>query len=186
MEISELMVELEKHQSSSYGWALSCCGRSGAEAEDVLQTTYLKILEGKARYRGEASFKTWLFAVIRKTAASERRKNVLRRLRLPGLRSQHDRVPTSQEPDVAWELSERQVFFRRALQLLPARQQEALHLVFYQDLSLREAALVMGVSIGAARTHYQRGKKRLRQLLGESERIHGVEWRRENNPSAIS
>ena len=186
MEISELMAELEKHQSSSYGWALSCCGRSGAEAEDVLQTTYLKILEGKACYRGEASFKTWLFAVIRKTAASERRKNVLRRLRLPGFRSQHDRVPTSQEPDVAWELSERQVFFRRALQSLPARQQEALHLVFYQDLSLREAALVMGVSIGSARTHYERGKKRLRKLLGESERIHGVEWRRENNPSAIS
>ena len=100
MEISELMAELEKHQSSSYGWALSCCGRSGAEAEDVLQTTYLKILEGKACYRGEASFKSWLFAVIRKTAASERRKNVLRRLRLPGLRSQHDRVPASQEPDV--------------------------------------------------------------------------------------
>ncbi len=186
MEISELMAELEKHQSSSYGWALSCCGRSGAEAEDVLQTTYLKILEGKACYRGEASFKTWLFAVIRKTAASERRKNVLRMLRLPGLRSQHDRVPASQEPDVACELSERQLFFRRALRSLPARQQEALHLVFYQDLSLREAALVMGVSIGAARTHYQRRKKRLRQLLGESERIHGVEWRRENNPSAIS
>ena len=186
MEISELMTELEKHQSSSYGWALSCCGRSGAEAEDVLQTTYLKILEGKACYRGEASFKTWLFAVIRKTAASERRKNMLRRLRLPGLQSQHDRVPASQEPDVACGLSERQLFFRSALQSLPARQQEALHLVFYQDLSLREAAMVMGVSIGAARTHYERGKKRLRQLLGESERVNGVEWRREKNPSAIS
>jgi RNA polymerase sigma factor (sigma-70 family) len=186
METCELVAELEKHQSSSYGWALSCCGRSATEAEDVLQITYLKILEGKACYRGEASFKTWLFAVIRKTAASERRKNVMRRLRLPGLLSSHERVTSSQEPDVAWEISERQEFFRRALQALPSRQREALHLVFYQDLSLREAAVVMAVSIGAARTHYDRGKKRLRKLLEESERIHGVEWRRENNPSAIS
>lgn len=186
METSELMAELEKHQSSSYGWALSCCGRSAAEAEDVLQITYVKILEGKACYRGEASFKTWLFAVIRKTAASERRQNVLRRLKLPGLRGSYDRAPANQEPDVVWEISERQQLFRHALQSLPGRQQEALHLIFYQDLSLREAALVMGVSLGAARTHYDRGKKRLRKLLAESEKTHGVEWRRENNPSAVS
>lgn len=111
MEISELMAELEKHQSSSYGWALSCCGRGAAEAEDVLQTTYLKILEGKACYRGEASFKTWLFAVIRKTAASERRNNVLRRLKLPGLRSQHDRVPTSEEPVLPGSFQNARCFF---------------------------------------------------------------------------
>jgi RNA polymerase sigma-70 factor (ECF subfamily) len=44
-----------------------------------LQTVYLKILEGKARYRGEASLKTWLFAVIRKTAIGEYRKRLVRR-----------------------------------------------------------------------------------------------------------
>ena len=36
------------------------------EAEEVLQTVYLKIFEGNARFRGESSLKTWLFAVIRK------------------------------------------------------------------------------------------------------------------------
>src|SRR2546422_5376887 len=41
-----------------------------------------KILEGKARFRGESSLKTWLFAVIRKTAATEYRRKLLRGLRL--------------------------------------------------------------------------------------------------------
>jgi DNA-directed RNA polymerase specialized sigma24 family protein len=37
-------------------------------------TAYLKILQGRARYRDGAAFKTWLFAVIRLTAADERRR----------------------------------------------------------------------------------------------------------------
>ena len=60
---------------------MSCCRRDRSDAEEVLQTVYLKILEGKARFRGEASLKTWLFAVIRKTAATEYRRNLLRKLR---------------------------------------------------------------------------------------------------------
>ena len=48
---------------------------------------------------------------------------------------------------------------------LSGRQQEVLHLVFYQQLTVEEAAGIMGVSVGSARTHYQRGKERLRAEL---------------------
>ena len=80
MEISELKAELEKLHPASFGWALSCCRRNHADAEEVLQTGYLKILQGKAIYRGESKLQRWLFAVIRKTAISERRKQWLRSL----------------------------------------------------------------------------------------------------------
>src|SRR5438874_1009563 len=80
MDTAELQGELEKLHSASFGWALSCCRRDYAEAEEVLQTVYLKIFESKARYSGEASLKTWLFAVIRNTAISEYRKRLLRNL----------------------------------------------------------------------------------------------------------
>lgn len=178
MEISELKGELEKLHPASFGWALSCCGRNPAEAEEVLQTVYLKILQGKAIYRGESKLQTWLFAVIRKTAISERRKQWLRTLiSLP--------VTTLEDLGSEFERSEMQQRFQRALAQLPARQRETLHLVFYQDLSLSEAAEVMNISLGSARRHYERGKKRLRATLDREGVEYGIGWNRKENSSAV-
>ena len=186
MDIAELKAELEQYHTACFGWALSCCARDRGEAEEVLQTVYLKILEGKARFRGEASLKTWLFAVIRKTAATEYRRNLLRKLRSAvGSEQVREREPTGGEVDAAFDRSEEQMRFRLALQRLPARQREALHLVFYEDLSLREAADVMGVSIGSTRQHYERGKKRLREVLERTEVDYGISWRGKENPGSV-
>lgn len=186
MDITELKAELEKLHSASFGWALSCCRGDRSEAEEVLQTVYLKILEGKARYRAEASLKTWLFAVIRKTAVSEYRRSLLRKLRFSE-NADHlaFEVSVHSEQDITLERSELQLRFRRALNSLPARQRQALHLVFYENLSLREAAEVMSVSIGSARQHYERGKKHLRETLKRTEVAYANNWRGTEFPDAV-
>jgi len=181
MEITELKAELERLHTASFGWALSCCRQNRSDAEEVLQTVYLKILQGKALYRGESKLQTWLFAVIRKTAISERRKQLLRSLSSivsPGTGS-------NVELESDFERTEMQRRFQEALAQLPARQRETLHLVFYQDLSLSEAAEVMNVSVGSARRHYERGKKRLREALDREGVDYGVGWRRKENSGAV-
>ena len=179
MEIADLKAELERLHSASFGWALSCCRRDATEAEEVLQTVYLKILEGKARFRGESSLKTWLFAVIRKTAISERRKQWLRTLVPIAGTVSEDKLESE------FERSETQQRFQQALSQLPARQRETLHLVFYQELSLSEAAAVMNVSIGSARRHYERGKKRLREALDREGVTYGIGWKRKENSGVV-
>ena len=181
MEISELKAQLEKLHQASFGWALSCCRHNHSDAEEVLQMVYLKILQGKAVYRGESKLQTWLFAVIRKTAITERRKQVLRSLRTLGSTDEN----SNSEPEIELEWSELQRRFQQALAQLPKRQRETLHLVFYQDLSVAEAAEVMNISIGSARRHYERGKKRLRESLDREGVDYGIQWRRKENSGVV-
>lgn len=165
MDSEELRAQLERCHRESYGWARACCRQDPDEAENVLQAVYLKILEHKAVFDGRAAFQTWLFSVIRKTAAEVRRRRILERLRLVGHWETELRSAQPTSPEQAVYLSEVQTALRRGLARLPRRQCEVLQLVFYHDFSLAEAADVMGVSLGSARTHYDRGKKKLRAQM---------------------
>jgi RNA polymerase sigma-70 factor, ECF subfamily len=157
---------LEELHPASAGWALSCCRWDREEAEEVLQMTYLKILDGKARFDERSSFKTWLFGVIRKTAAERRRSRWLRSLAGLRWRDGQPSPPSIPSPESLLRASETSRALCAALKTLPARQREVLHLVFYQDLTIEEAAHVLGISLGSARTHYHRGKAGLQQRLG--------------------
>ncbi len=129
----------------------------------------LTLLDGRARFDGRSSFRTFLFAVIRRTAAERRRRAAVRGVALARWwRNLPDPVGADPEREAARSAESRSL--AAGLASLPARQRQVLHLVFYQDLSIREAAEVIGVTLGTARTHYERGKRRLRLLLDREER----------------
>ncbi len=163
----ELDEALERLHGDSFGWALSCCGWDDAEAEDVLQTAYLKVISGQATFGGRSTFRTWLFGVIRRKAQEFRRRARSREARAEAYAREVDPVAPGAGADAAVVRSEESRLLLEALRVLPERQREVLQLVFYQGLTIREAAEVMEVSIGSARVHYERGKKRLRSLLAE-------------------
>ena len=163
MDKTDLQGELERLHPASFGWALWCCDHHRDEAEDVLQAAYLKVLEGTARFDGRASLRTWFFSVVRRTAWEQRRRRLVRDLLLG--RWFRPQPALSPSPDDALNCSEESQALRDALATLPARQTEVLHLVFYQDMSIEEAAKVLNISLGTARTHFERGKARLRDLL---------------------
>jgi len=128
--------------------------------------TYLKVLEGRARFDGQSSFQTWLFGVIRHTAADHRRRAVVRDLLFWRLRGEAAQAETAPGAEGRLDAAQQRAVLERALRALPHRQREILLLVFYHELTLEEAARVMRVGLGSARQHYARGKERLRQLLG--------------------
>jgi RNA polymerase sigma factor (sigma-70 family) len=160
---ADLAAELEALHPNSFGWAMACCERRRDVAEDVLHDVYVKVLAGEARFDGRSTFKTWLFGVVRQTASSSRRRQRLHTLL--GVRVNRPTEASSPEDDVI--TTDRRDRTIHALSELSARQREVLHLVFYQDLTIEEAANIMSVSVGSARTHYHRGKARMATLLSE-------------------
>jgi RNA polymerase sigma factor (sigma-70 family) len=164
----ELEALLERHHAASFGWAMSCVGWNDADAEDVLQTTYMKVISGRARFGGRSAFRTWLFGVIRQTAREHTRRDRshAKRAELLALEVAASGHASGDDSQASVDRADRGRGLLEALAQLPDRQREVLHLVFYQDLTIREAAEVMAVSLGTARVHYERGKARLRSILG--------------------
>lgn len=158
MDKEQLVKLLEEKHAEAYRWSRQCCRFDGELAKDVLQTVYLKILEGKAKFTEKSGFRTWLFAVIRNTAIDNLKKNVT-----------HDNLEnimylTSDEKTEEMD-------YKKFIGQLPEQQAHVLLLAFYHDMTLENISTVMEISVGSVRTHYDRGKKRLRELIEKTEAL---------------
>ncbi len=164
MNADTLLNELASLHEESWGWVRGCCGGQAAEAEDVLQAAYGKAASGRLHHTpGASSLRTWWFGVLRITAL-EHRRQAARRSGLGTLAREHWQEWFGTPTAPAFPVDEAGTL-RAVLATLPRRQQEVLQLVFYHDLTLDQAAAVMGVGLGSARTHYARAKDRMRTLL---------------------
>ena len=134
-----------------------------SEAEDVAQDTFLKVWRHAANWRpGAAKFDTWLHRVTLNLCYDR-----LRRRRERPTANPPDTPDPGPSPDRG--LMARDVGRRvgEALQALPPRQREAIVLCHYQELGNIEAASLMGVSIEALESLLSRGRRALKQALGD-------------------
>ena len=129
-----------------------------------MQTAYLKILDGRARFGGASRFRTWLFSVIRNTAV-DRWRSPWHRRRVPI----SEVTPPATEPEQDRETLD-PVELAEELAALPARQAQVLSLVYGQEMTVREVARVLQISKGSVAQHLHRGKHRLRERFGQAGR----------------
>jgi RNA polymerase sigma-70 factor (sigma-E family) len=132
-------------------------------AEDLVQDAFVRVA-GRFRYlRVPDAFDAYLRRTIVNLAMSHRRRQRLERAHLAreGTAELHTTsLPDPAERDHLW----------RALLELPERQRAALVLRFYEDLSEREAAAILGCSPGALNQLVVRAMASLREHIGKDER----------------
>ena len=138
-----------------------CCIwlKDAALAEDAVQETFVKAWRAALSFRGECSEKTWLMRIAVHVCWDMRRswwfRHVDRSVRLEHL------------PEPAVPFEERDDTLVRAVCALPAQQREAVLLYYYQDMSLRTCANVLGISAPTATRRLQQAQKKLRIQLEE-------------------
>jgi RNA polymerase sigma-70 factor, ECF subfamily len=132
-------------------------------AQDATQDTFVNALGALHRFRGAASFRTWLLRIAVNAARTVGRRQVRRReVSLVLADNEH-----STGPDAAVRAEQRGEAARVEVMLarLPLKQRLAVALRAQQGLSYGEIAGALDCSEGAARVNYHLGIKRLRELL---------------------
>jgi len=153
--------------------------RDSAEAEDVVQETYLRAFGGLGGYTGASSLSTWLIRIAMNEALGRlrRRRNVvaLDRIAEPVAGEGGERAPvipiplrepTVSDPEHAAARAEIQRLLEQAIDDLPDPFRLAFVLRFVEQMSVEETALCLGVPEETVKTRVHRAKRRLRATLG--------------------
>ncbi len=134
--------------------------------EDLIQQTFLAIVGSLDRFRGEASFRSYLFAIARNELLGHWRKRGRRNDEVDVTEISVAAMSSAGPSRVLARRHEQQVLLE-ALRALPLDLQIALELVYWEDLTGPELAAALGVPEGTARSRLRRGKEMLAARLAE-------------------
>lgn len=132
-------------------------------AQELLQDTMLKVWRHAASYRGDASPRTWLFAIARRTARDYLRRPVA--LPVPDTELDERPAPWPDEPEAGALASAGTEALLAAFGQLTPLHREVLLLVALHGLSVREAAQVLEVAEGTVKSRLHHGRRALARLL---------------------
>lgn len=143
-------------------WYLHAHLQDTAAAEDVLSETFLKLAVRRHPFRGEAQFKTWLFAIGRNEALGYLRRQ-----------ARHPDMPLEDATLAGTEPSPEQVILHTeqkrqlytALLSLRKEYREVLYLVYFEQLTAAQAAAVLKKNRKQTENLLYRGKRALKSIL---------------------
>jgi len=152
----------ERHYPMVHRLAFRWCG-AGQDAEDVAQEVFVKLVRKLHTFRGQSSFRTWLYRISVNAARDYGRRHILRHSRHESLSDERPGNNPADPPrdmiSVSW--------IESALGGLPVPQKEAVLLVLGEGMSHREAGEILGCMETTVSWRIFRARKKLMALLGQ-------------------
>ena len=150
----------ERHFDSIYGFFETKCE---AEADELVQATFLACLKAKSQFRKESSFRTYLFTIARHELF-----RVLRGKRRDGERLDFEMSSIAElvsTPGTRMARNQEHRQLIEALRRLPVEQQTLLELHYWEDMDIAALAEVFESPAVTIRTRLHRARKALRELM---------------------
>jgi RNA polymerase sigma-70 factor (ECF subfamily) len=141
------------------------------DPEDLLQETFLRVIQHAAEFRTGAPFKPWLFTIARNVAYNAL-KRTGRRDVLEVKTDLSDWDPPAREqdapdPSVSAERDEQKRMLMGALEKLPQCHREILILTVFEGFTYEEASGITGDPVGTLRSRVFHALRKLREMLKE-------------------
>ena len=138
-------------------------------AEDIFQEVFIKADRNKDNFRGESSVKTWLIRIT-VNACKDYLKSAYNRRVTPLQEFQENAMPvgngmTSESDFDGIERKETQQEVRNAVMSLPESHRAVVLCVYFQGMTVPEAAKALGLAEGTVKSRLSRAKEKLRKLL---------------------
>lgn len=165
---------VRSQQTYVYSIAMSIM-RNPADAADMTQDAFIRVMRSLGTYRGETKFTTWLYRLVTNICLDgmRRRGRPIESLDDQANGGDESLAPSERladtdrwtQPETELELRESANEVRAALNRLPAQQRVALALHYFEDLRYEDIAEVMGLPLNTVKSHIRRGKERLALML---------------------
>ena len=149
---------IDRHQQAVRTFLRGLTGRD--EAEDIAQETFLAAWRQAKSYKGQASVRSWLFAIAWRKAKGAQRQRFRSQRRDGAYASAAGEDRPQDAPDDLLAV-------RQALAMLPMEQRAPLMLCLGCGVTHEEAAQALGLPLGTVKSHIARGRVRLYEALGD-------------------
>ena len=175
--LSELIA---RYQNRLYRYVLRMV-RQPAEAEDLFQQTWLKVVEKIHSFDHSRNFDAWLFTLARNLVIDHLRRIHPESLDEPVAHCEHgetaaDRIPSREHAPFDYALAaERRMQIGEAIATLPIIYREVIALRFEEEMKIEEIAQVTGTPISTVKTRLHRSLEQLRYAL--EARYPGKAWK---------
>lgn len=139
--------------------------------DDVAQDVFLQVYGNAAKFRGDSSFKTWLYAIAA-SVCRNRQRSLMRRLRI-WIELTRQSPPESSTGDAAAsdEQENSADRIRSTVAGLPASLREVVVLHYFEELSVEATAAALAITANAVSLRLHRARARLRDDLGPNWRM---------------